>query len=499
MNAKNTFDLLNEQDWSILLQRARRLKFKKDDVLIQEGSQQKALFILRNGYVRVVRTHNGQPLAHARLGPGQVFGEMSFLEHAGASASVIAEDDVELDEIDGAYLNSLIGSEPGFSARFYNSLAVTLSQRLRDVSLTLGELNVNEIAQVNRFHRTRLGHITDRQIPEGLAEGTDEFQARMRELDRQLKTMQVRPDEAQTNVNRLCDEILNLLERYTRPETLVEIGYDDLLSFRDTDNLDTGVGAFVFRETFSLFMLSETIAHCYMKPRGFSDDFKTGELIHANEARGDGRLGALIDRWFLNRSYCAARRALHNDFGKMLLAAAHRDGDVFHIASLASGASREIFDCIRKVGAEKMRVKCLDIDQEALAFASKLAQESNCSDRVDFMQENVLSMAEGRGKFELGPQEFIYALGFADYLADDQVVSVLNWIHANLSPNGSALLTNTDPRLPDRLLLTHILEWEINYRDQDEIATLFERSAFKRRPDFTSAKDAVFHAALCTR
>ena len=67
---------------------------------------------------------------------GELFGEMSFLEEAGASASVVADDEVEVDVIPGEHVRRLLDSLPGFAARFYHSLAVTLSERLRRTSRT---------------------------------------------------------------------------------------------------------------------------------------------------------------------------------------------------------------------------------------------------------------------------------------------------------------------------------------------------------------------------
>ena len=59
---------------------------------------------------------------------------MSFLENAGASASVVADEEVEIDIIGAVHLNSLLEADPGFSSRFYRSLARFLSNRLRQTT-----------------------------------------------------------------------------------------------------------------------------------------------------------------------------------------------------------------------------------------------------------------------------------------------------------------------------------------------------------------------------
>jgi len=90
---------------------------------VAEGFRREAIFVLQKGFVRVERAHLGRGIAIARRGPGDIFGEMSFLEGGGASASVVADEDVEVAIIEGARLNSLLVSVPGLATGFYQSLA----------------------------------------------------------------------------------------------------------------------------------------------------------------------------------------------------------------------------------------------------------------------------------------------------------------------------------------------------------------------------------------
>jgi len=56
---------------------------------------------------------------------------MSFVENAGASASVVADWAVVCLRIDSAAIHTCIQFDPTFAGRFYHSLAATLSRRLR--------------------------------------------------------------------------------------------------------------------------------------------------------------------------------------------------------------------------------------------------------------------------------------------------------------------------------------------------------------------------------
>ena len=125
---------LTHDDRRLLLEKARQVTYRFGEEIIAEGSDQQALCVIRRGQVRVERYGFGGATVVALLGPGEVFGEMSFVDHEGASAAVVADGEVEVDVIDSEQMNALLFSVPGLAARFFHSLAVTLSQRLRESS-----------------------------------------------------------------------------------------------------------------------------------------------------------------------------------------------------------------------------------------------------------------------------------------------------------------------------------------------------------------------------
>ena len=81
---------------------------------------------------------------------------------------------------------------------------------------------------------------------------------------------------------------------------------------------------------------------------------------------------------------------------------------------------------------------------------------------------------------QLASQDLIYSLNIADYLSDDLVVSLLDWIHAKLRPGGRAIVGNFHPRNPSRGLMDHVLEWRLTYRDEAAVNRLFQASRFAK-------------------
>jgi extracellular factor (EF) 3-hydroxypalmitic acid methyl ester biosynthesis protein len=128
--AKNRLEYVTQNDWALIVDRAKRTAFKKDDILIHAGKQNKTVFLLVKGQARV--ESSGKAFI-ARLEPGEVCGEMAFLENGVASANVVAVGELEACAIDWSTLHDLFELYPHLGSRFYRSLAVNLSRRMREL------------------------------------------------------------------------------------------------------------------------------------------------------------------------------------------------------------------------------------------------------------------------------------------------------------------------------------------------------------------------------
>ncbi len=129
-SAKHRLEFLTPNDWTLIVDRSKRSVFKKGEVLTQQGKQIKTVYLL----VRGKATVESFPKAFiAHIGPGEVCGEMAFLENGVASATVTAENDVEVCAIEWSVLFDLFELFPHLGSRFYRSLAVNLSRRMREL------------------------------------------------------------------------------------------------------------------------------------------------------------------------------------------------------------------------------------------------------------------------------------------------------------------------------------------------------------------------------
>lgn len=132
------FRYLQDAEYQSLLQTAESKTFKPGALLIRQNEQQTNLYILVKGSAKVVRDHDGFMVDISQRGPGEIFGDMSFIEGQPASASVEACDpEVQAIIITHANIKKFIQTDPTFAGRFYESLTAILSRRLRDTTDTL--------------------------------------------------------------------------------------------------------------------------------------------------------------------------------------------------------------------------------------------------------------------------------------------------------------------------------------------------------------------------
>jgi len=110
---------------------------KTGDIVVEEGVSQRAIFVVDDGAVRIERGRGKAETILAVLGPGQFFGEMSFIDGAPTSARVVANAPTKVRMIDMITLENLTAVDPTFGARLYRSLAAILVERLRVTSTDL--------------------------------------------------------------------------------------------------------------------------------------------------------------------------------------------------------------------------------------------------------------------------------------------------------------------------------------------------------------------------
>ena len=137
------FGLLTDSDVEWIADVGIQRRLRDGEVVIQEGERPDHLVFLLQGEL-LASTRRLGPIA--RMGVGEVVGEMSLVDSAPASATITAGGNGLALFLDKTSLIAKLESDEGFGCRFYRALAVFLADRLRDARRGSTDLTMDEKA-----------------------------------------------------------------------------------------------------------------------------------------------------------------------------------------------------------------------------------------------------------------------------------------------------------------------------------------------------------------
>jgi hypothetical protein len=123
------FAFLSSEDRARLLASCPTRRYARGETLIEQGKIRQPLIVLESGTARIAI--DGVTLGHARMRTGDVAGEISFTDQGPATASVIADDDVEATLLSHEHVHDTLAGHAELAARLYRSLALLMAQRIR--------------------------------------------------------------------------------------------------------------------------------------------------------------------------------------------------------------------------------------------------------------------------------------------------------------------------------------------------------------------------------
>jgi CRP/FNR family transcriptional regulator, cyclic AMP receptor protein len=103
-------------------------EFDADDVIFEEGSTGRELFVVLDGSVEIARMNGADKTVIATLGKGEFFGEMAVIDGSARSATAIAAaPHTRVMRINHARFVYLVSQQPAFALMIMDAL----SKRLR--------------------------------------------------------------------------------------------------------------------------------------------------------------------------------------------------------------------------------------------------------------------------------------------------------------------------------------------------------------------------------
>src|SRR5450432_3983290 len=110
-------------------------RVEPNDFLIRAGDVDATLFAIEEGHLDIVASRDGKTSVVATVGPGDVLGEVSFLDDSPRATSVRAgQERVTVRAWDKRSLSEGLAFEPQLLAKFAVAMCELLVERMRDMS-----------------------------------------------------------------------------------------------------------------------------------------------------------------------------------------------------------------------------------------------------------------------------------------------------------------------------------------------------------------------------
>jgi CRP/FNR family transcriptional regulator len=158
LEALDWFESLSRDDLDALADAAVTVRLEPGEIVFEEGAPGDRCFVIYDGSVKVLRGLNdGRRVTLARLGPGEMFGELALFEGDRRSATVQAAEEAVLVGLGGAQVSEILRRDA--EAAF--GMALMLADRLRKSNERLLEHALSTVQ--GRIAATLLAQVEARQ------------------------------------------------------------------------------------------------------------------------------------------------------------------------------------------------------------------------------------------------------------------------------------------------------------------------------------------------
>jgi hypothetical protein len=428
--------------------------------LMTKGHPGGALYLIEEGEFDIVGDEGDTEIVYAVLGPGELIGEVGFLDGYPRTRSVRAHTACRVKRLERSAIERLPVEE---RASFYRLLATVLARRFRNIVADVDKANSVGTESTSMPVVVRDTVPSDADVSAAVASFKDrfyEFHKSQRGSDDEVTAIAVAE---------LMDELNDWLRRVAKGAPEAE-GNHALMT----------VGRYIARELYPYLMRSHLLERLYVKPRGVACDYVSLERMYEGVPAGEDALGRELDAWLLQspliRAYRGRRRwfasALEKEATRRFLVQA--DGyDTIEILALEAGAARSLFDFLDACQfSDQVGVTCLDEDIEALSYANTRVNVNPHQATVRFRRERLRAFVKGEGRAHHSQKDIVYAPLACDFLDDASLSAFVARVSEVLKPGGLLLLVAHTDKTPQRVFARHVLDWHIRFRPADVVKRL---------------------------
>ncbi len=444
------FDQLDPATRAKLEALAQERRIPAGETIIRRGERSGDVFRLEEGSLEVVDGRSKPELILGVFGPGTVVGEVAFVDDSPRSANVRTGEACVLSIWEEEHLRSALASDPDFAARFYQSVARLMAERLRNLTrmATSGAPRKDSVEALSGDAGSRA-----RDLCEPLKQQLVDLEAPLRRPD---------PGPARQTLREAFDAFVERGERF----------------FAGLSHPETQAAGKVLSRELHPYLIRARLAELALAG-GTHRTAAPTVLAHVliGRAEGGDPLGEALDRILLDLPTSRGLRVLGDAMRGRVNAVLPGDRPA-RVLVVPCGAGTVTASVEQRLGHQGGELTCVDGDRETLAFVDAGVAARPGRVRLRLVQEDLASLAMGNSSVFLGEQDVVVLDGFVDYLPDRIVGSLSRVVAGMLRPGGEALCAFLGPSA-DAFVFDHLLGWRTVRRTSASLSVLMTETGLE--------------------
>jgi extracellular factor (EF) 3-hydroxypalmitic acid methyl ester biosynthesis protein len=233
-----------------------------------------------------------------------------------------------------------------------------------------------------------------------------------------------------------------------------------------------------------LLLRAPFVYRTFAKPLGYAGDYEMVNQILADPRQGSSTYFQIVNALFLKAAVAQAHRNRIDILGRYLNQAAERackEQRRLSVLNVGCGPAIEIRRFIEQHSRpDLLSFTLLDFSAPTIEYTRSRIEEA-CARTgkkadVEFVQASVHELLKRSGNalvpLESKTFDLVYCAGLFDYLSDKVCSRLLRYFVARANPGSTVLVTNVHSSNPQRVLMEHLLEWHLIYRDEAQLESL---------------------------
>ncbi len=164
--------------------------FKSGEYLIREEDSTRTMYILKSGRVKLFRSEGKRHFDFGELGPGDVVGELSFVDGAARTANVIASETVEAVEMTPEEFDRFTATVPIWLSAMVRALAFRLRIAVSRIERNPQEYMKSGLCSLLTYFCTAEGGKSELDRSETVKQLQNILRVSPSELDEALRSLQ---------------------------------------------------------------------------------------------------------------------------------------------------------------------------------------------------------------------------------------------------------------------------------------------------------------------